>query len=143
MAFPEIQEFGLFDRIQIRGGHWPLLQLHWSHGVCLPIEQIDIRLRGLDCFHTQDDTGFTERPALLVGLDVRPRNFALSPSRHLVRVRCFLPLAELYKVLDELDPHLNRLILVEIIERLEEQSGDRGSLLELVLDGRWYEHAEG
>jgi hypothetical protein len=38
-----------------------------------------------------------------------------------------LPLAELHKVLDELDPHLNRLILVEIIERLEEQSGDRGT----------------
>jgi hypothetical protein len=49
-----------------------------------------------------------------------------------------LPLVELYKVLDELDPHLNRLILVEIIERLEEQSGDRGSLLELVRDGGRY-----
>jgi hypothetical protein len=38
--------------------------LHWSHGVCLPIEQIDVRLRGLDYFYTQDDTVFTERSAL-------------------------------------------------------------------------------
>ncbi|KAH8797035.1 hypothetical protein F5882DRAFT_22823 [Hyaloscypha sp. PMI_1271] len=51
-------------RIPIRGCPWPHLQLYWSHGVCLPIEQIDVRLRGLDCLHTQDDTAFTERSAL-------------------------------------------------------------------------------
>jgi hypothetical protein len=55
-------------------------------------------------------------------------------------VRGFLPFAEPREVFDELDPHLEDLILVQVIERHEEQFGDCGSLLELILDGRRYEN---
>jgi hypothetical protein len=45
-----------------------------------------------------------------------------------------LPLAELHEGFNELDPHVIHLILVKVIEYLKEQSGDRGSLLELVCE---------
>jgi hypothetical protein len=51
-------------------------------------------------------------------------------------VRGFLPLAEPHEVFDELEPHLNDLVLVQAIQGHEEQSGDCGSLLEFVFKGR-------
>lgn len=41
---------------------------------------------------------------------------------------------------NKIDPHLKDLILSQAIKRLEEQIRHRGSLLELVLDGRWGEN---
>ena len=55
-------------------------------------------------------------------------------------MRCRLPLAKLHEALDELDPDVIHLIFVKVIEWLKEQSGDRGSLLELVFDCCWCKH---
>ena len=54
---------------------------------------------------------------MLVGLCVLPCILILSRSWRLVRVRRFLPLAELHKVLDELDPYLVYLILIKMTIR--------------------------
>ena len=57
--------------------------------------------------------------------------------RLLELVRRLLALAKLREGLDELDSHAEHFIQLKIVEGLEEEPGDRGSLLELILDGRW------
>jgi hypothetical protein len=51
--------------------------------------------------------------------------------------------AELREGLNELNPHVKHLIITKIIKWLEEQSGDRSSLLKLVFNSRWCEYFGG
>lgn len=43
----------------------------------------------------------------------------------------FLPMAESGQVNDRLDTHLDVLVLVEVVKRLQEQSCDRGTFVNL------------
>jgi hypothetical protein len=57
--------------------------------------------------------------------------------RLLELVRRLLVLTKLREGLDELDLYTEHFIQLKIVEGLEEEPGDRGLVLELVLDSQW------